>query len=543
MEMLVYSSSFLPNVSSSWKHTEEVAEGLVFSEFGNIVELFEGIKTFDKVLCVIFQQDLTGKAENLKARYSHILKGLEKSLPKTKGQVFLAFSDYIHLNVTKTVKKKHREHDLINEFKNSIYKLVEQYPSFHFIDLDAVFAEIGYLKAYDSRNWYFAHMRLSQKGFLLLDETVAKIIYSVNNSPKKILVLDCDNTLWKGVIGEDGIDGIQLGTDGIGKAFQDFQREVREVSNTGTLLAVSSKNELNDVMEVFQEHSGMILKPENIVSFRVNWSEKHKNIKEISEELNIGLNSFVFWDDNPLEREKIKKFLPEVEVVEVPNEVNNWPKLIAQLASLSKITTTEDDVNKLNQYKQRSSFIESKKEAKDDGNFLKDIKLEPELFNVVKENIPRSSQLAMKTNQFNFRTQRYAEDEISKLTKNSGYTCKLCKAKDIFGDHGDIGLVILEQIDSTAYFLDTFLLSCRILGRNLELWIMQKILNDLNDSNVKYLYIEFIPTERNKPAKEFLDMFQKFRSDFDFGEKKGSSEQYVVPTNTTFVDIKELYKR
>ena len=124
--MLVYSSSFLPNVSSVWKHTNEVAEGLVFSEYGNIVELFEGIKTFDKVLCIIFQQDLTRDAEDLKARYSHILNGLEKSLPKTKGQVFLAFSDYIDLNVTKTVKKKHREYDLINEFKNSIYELVEK---------------------------------------------------------------------------------------------------------------------------------------------------------------------------------------------------------------------------------------------------------------------------------------------------------------------------------------------------------------------------------------------------------------------------------
>ena len=135
------------------------------------------------------------------------------------------------------------------------------------------------------------------------------------------------------------------------------------------------------------------------------------------------------------------------------------------------------------------------------------------------------------------------EDIISKLTKNSGYTCKLCKAKDIFGDHGDIGLVILEQIDPSAYFLDTFLLSCRILGRNLELWMMQKILNDLNDSNVRNLYIEFIPTERNKPAKEFLDMFQKFRSDFDVGEKKGSSEKYIVPTNTKFVDVQGFYKK
>ena len=541
--MLVYSSSFLPNDSSVWKHTEEVAEELIFSEFGNIVELFEGIRTFDKVLCVIFQQDLTGEAEDLKTRYFLILEGLKKSLPKAKGQIFLAYSDYIHLNILKIVKNKYEEHDLINEFKNSIYELAEKYPCFHFIDLDATFEEIGYLKVYDSRNWYFAHMRLSQKGFLLLDEAVANIIYRANNSAKKILVLDCDNTLWKGVIGEDRLDGIQLGTDGIGKAFQDFQREVTKVSNTGILLAISSKNEFNDVMEVFQNHPGMVLKPENIVSFKINWIEKYKNIIEIAEELNIGLNSFVFWDDNPLEREKINKFLPEVEVVEVPNEVYNWPKLIAQLSSLSKITTTEDDVNKLNQYKQRSSFIESKKEAKDDGNFLKDIKLEPELSKVVKENIPRSSQLAMKTNQFNLRTQRYTEDEISKLTKNNGYTCKLCKAKDIFGDHGDIGLIILEQIDSTAYFLDTFLLSCRILGRNLELWMMQKILNDLNDSNVRDLYIEFIPTERNKPAKEFLDMFQKFRSDFDIGEKTSSSEKYVVPTTTKFVDVQEFYKK
>ena len=228
--------------------------------------------------------------------------------------------------------------------------------------------------------------------------------------------MDCDNTLWGGILGEDGFDGIQIGQDGLGKAFYNFQKSILKLSRNGTLLAISSKNNDKDVERVFKKHSSMILKHKDIVSFKVNWKEKYLNIQEISQDLNIGLESVVFWDDNPLERQKIKNNLKDVTVIEPSKDPSNWQKELESLSIFDKLTITKED-KKTNQYKIRAKFINNKNKIKDEIKYLKSIKLHPVLLKLNKSNIDRAVQMTQKTNQFNLRTKRYNLQNLLFLKK------------------------------------------------------------------------------------------------------------------------------
>jgi len=231
------------------------------------------------------------------------------------------------------------------------------------------------------------------------------------------------------------------------------------------LLCISSKNNLDDVMKVFDNHEEMQISKDDLLSIKVNWKEKHLNIREIAKDLNLSLDSIVFWDDNPLERSKVKKFLPEVHVIEPDENIINWPTQLENIEIFSKIKITKEDKNKTNQYKIRSKFVDEKKIANDEIKYLKSIKLKPKVIDLNKDNISRASQMTQKTNQFNLRTKRYSIKDILNLSKNKKIQIKLIDLKDLYGDHGIVGLMILKKIDKHSIFIDTFLISCRVFGR------------------------------------------------------------------------------
>tara|TARA_B100001964_G_C14071523_1_gene526106 strand:- start:108 stop:965 length:858 start_codon:yes stop_codon:yes gene_type:complete len=285
----------------------------------------------------------------------------------------------------------------------------------------------------------------------------------------------------------------------------------------------------------------MALNNGHIVAFKVNWKEKHKNIKEISEELSMNLDSFVFWDDDPLERQKVKNFLPEVEVIEPPLEIEKWPKLLFENISFSNIHLTTEDKNKNDQYKFREEFIQRHKVAKDKGAFLKEVKIKPKLFDVSSDHISRASQLTQKTNQFNFRTIRYTENELSKLMSNERFIIKMCSVSDIFGDHGNVGLLILEKKNKNLLFLDSFILSCRILGRELESWILQSMLIEIKKMDVDFLEIEYLQTHKNKPAKNFLDNFKQFIKADSSNNHEEKTVNFILPSDHVYIDISDVY--
>lgn len=373
------------------------------------------------------------------------------------------------------------------------------------LPLDRFLAEAGRADCFDSRNYYAAHCRLSQRGLAVLAKQIAELTKRFFSAPKKVLVLDCDNTLWGGVLGEDGVAGIRLGQDGAGAAYADFQRVVRDLGQRGALLAIISKNDESIVWQAFEEHPSMVIRRSDVIGFRINWKDKSDNLAELADELGVALDSFVFWDDNPLERESVRARLPEVTVAEIPREVWHWPGWLASSNLFTSFENTTEDFRRAEMYRSRSLFRSESAQCRSESDFLKSIQLQPTAVPVSDALVSRAAQLAMKTNQFNLRTRRYDEAEIRQITHEENTVSFLVHLKDKFGDHGNVGLVIARRTrNHKVAFLDTFLLSCRVLGRHLEAWMLDQCIQRLGMEQVSILLAEFAPTERNHVAAKFL---------------------------------------
>jgi FkbH-like protein len=501
-KILIGSSSFLLPKSKSWEKIRNF-NTIEFAAYGNIDSILENKNVYSFKILVVFFEDLIVDKKDINKRLNFLLSNINKSLISSSNETIICYADYYSKEIIRNSKVQNKFTEMNNFFKKKLYSLCDKNKNLSIIDLDIVFKIHGYNQIIDKRNWYLARCRLSEFGLDLLAEQIKKIIFSIKNPASKVLILDCDNTLWGGVVGEEGTYGIKIGTDGEGLMFQDFQRELIDLKNNGLILAISSKNNERDVMDVFKNNDQMKLQKKDISVFKINWKEKYTNIREIAKELNLALNSFVFWDDNPIEREKIKINLPEVRVIDVPNEIYNWIDLIKNDETFAKPIITSEDKKKTKQYQSAAKFNEDKKNKGND-NFLKNILLKPRIFKPNKSNITRFSQMTVKTNQFNFRTIRMTESEVKNTFNSNEEECFMCDAKDIYGDHGIIGLASVKKITKDIFFLNNYLLSCRILGRKIENWFIESIFQKLRENGVKKIIIGFIPSERNEIAEIFL---------------------------------------
>jgi FkbH-like protein len=383
------------------------------------------------------------------------------------------------------------------------------FPALLQLPLDQAFSNTGRQNCFDARNYYAARCRLSQRGLSVLAANILELANRWMNPAKKVLALDCDNTLWGGVIGEDGLEGLQLGQDGVGAAYADFQRAVQELARSGVLLALVSKNEEADVWRVFEKHSGMVLRRSDVAVARINWEEKSANLASIAEELGLGLDSFVFWDDNPLERERVRQEVSDVVVADAPKEIWSWPEWLDASPLFARFEVTEEDRQRTEMYRSRARFQSEQKHSQDEIGFLKSIELRVNAVAIAEDTISRAAQLSMKTNQFNLRTQRYDPPGLRQMmAEKPAPVAFLAHLRDRFGDHGNTGLVIARALEgvtsSKAAFLDTFLLSCRVLGRHVEAWMLHECARRLAESGTEILIAEFIPSERNAVAAGFL---------------------------------------
>ena len=376
--------------------------------------------------------------------------------------------------------------------------------SVYFINMDDVFYGRGSDQIFSDRNWYFGRCRLSVDGLAILANSIAEIVHRISNPPRKVLVLDCDNTLWGGVVGEDGLQGLVLGQDGLGQAFVDFQKECLKLSRKGVVLALASKNNEQEVWDVFENHDSMVLKREHIASSKINWHEKALNLEELAAELDLGVGSLVFWDDNPIERSKVKAILPEVLVIEAPKNVIEWPNLINNLDCFSSFEVTTEDVHKVDQYRARAGFVRDSKYVDDTTSYLKSISLKPKIIPICEANLSRAEQMCKKTNQFNIRSKRYTLAELTSQNSDPNVDLFLVQLSDNYGDHGLIALVGIHYAPVNIAFIDTFLMSCRVLGRKLESWILNEALKLAKQRSVEHVLVDFIDTGRNSIAKDFL---------------------------------------
>jgi FkbH-like protein len=382
---------------------------------------------------------------------------------------------------------------------------LDQHPGLLLLPLDRYLARLGLDQAFDDRNYYAARCRLSQAGLRVLAQSLGQLLERRKNAAKKVLVLDCDNTLWGGVVGEVGLSGLLLGQDGLGKAFQDFQRAARDLSHSGILLAIVSKNNEADVWEVFQGHGGMVLTRDDLVAHKINWRDKASNILELAADLDLGADSFVFWDDNPLERAVVRDQAPQVTVLEVPADVTRWPRLLKNLPDFGRFENTSEDAKKKAQYQARAQFKAEQGQVVDQTGFLKGIGLKPSLVPIDQGSVARAAQLCAKTNQFNLRVIRHSQADILALAARPGAVAFLGHLADRFGDHGNVALVLAcPTPDPEVAFLDSFMLSCRVLGRHFEAWMLARAVHGLQAQGARWLLAEFRPEKRNQVALDFL---------------------------------------
>tara|TARA_A100001015_G_C15016408_1_gene725751 strand:- start:760 stop:2382 length:1623 start_codon:yes stop_codon:yes gene_type:complete len=511
------------NYSVSFSDYADWASVLMESDSKNII-------VFILFLEDIFIQNIKEKEmeENLKTVLQLIVQRL-----KTADTPMLLSPLYIeNINLINETKNSSIIKKVFNWLLLELENIKKNYNNFYFLDVENEFSRIGKASCLDKRNWYIAHCHLSSIGIRTIAKSIYKVLYRHYNAARKVLVLDCDNTLWGGIIGEENRKSILLGQDGIGKIYHDFQKEIKILNKKGILILLASKNNEEEVWSFFNENTNMILKKEDITTYRINWKDKSANIAEMSKELNLGLDSFVFWDDSPIEREKVKLKLPEVFTVDVPGELYQWPELLKDLYCFSSTIITKEDLLKKEQYRSRAKFIQDKQNIINEKSYLKSINLQPKLHLLTDTNINRAAQLSQKTNQFNLRTKRYSIENLNEMNKSKTFTIYLVSLKDIYGEHGLVGLICLKRLNKTYFFLDTFLMSCRAMGRYLEAWMLTKIIEKSNLLGYKFIIGELIETRKNIPVKNFF-------KDYGFETLK-LHESKVLKINSK---NRNLYKR
>lgn len=369
------------------------------------------------------------------------------------------------------------------------------------LDLSRWLRREGALHCFDRRNQFLLSCPLSAPGIRSLATWIAERWLNDHEPKRKVLVLDCDNTLWGGVIGEDGLSGLLLGQDGIGKLYPAFQDAVLYWYHRGVVLALCSKNRPEDVWMVFEQHGGMRLSREHIAAAAIGWGRKSDGLRQIAHSLNLGVDALVLWDDSPLERTEVRSALPQVEVIEPPVEIWDWPDTLLTYRGFAQVQTKDDSLRQAS-YRALAQGAQLREQAGSETEYLQHLFLQARLHPLAPDNIARAEQLVKKTNQFNLSCLRHDARTINQLTENGwGWLVSL---QDCFVDHGLVGFVLVQSVNPTTAFIDTLTLSCRVLSRGLEYWLLQQVSARLQKMGIQHLIIGSTRCERNEPALAWL---------------------------------------
>jgi FkbH-like protein len=374
----------------------------------------------------------------------------------------------------------------------------------YFVDLEQISGEVGRRRFYDPRSYYWTKQPFSRLGVARLSEHLWAGIRSVTTGPKKVLVLDLDNTLWGGVVGETGPLGVALGDNAEGEAFRAFQKEIAGLSKRGVVLAVCSKNNPQDAREVFEKNTDMILRLADFAAFEASWDPKPAAIERIAKTLSLGLDSFVFFDDNPAEREFVLQALPDVEVANVPPDPADYVRALHDGLWFEAAAITEADRQRAEQYRQEHERRAAEQAAGSVEAYLQSLQMIADLRDLDESDMERAVQLLGKTNQFNLTTRRHTAEIVRRMLatpKSLGVTLRLA---DRFGDAGLVSLVLAVG-DGDVLRLDTWLMSCRVIARTVEEFLLNHIVKHAADMGYKRLLGEFIPTAKNQLVADFYD--------------------------------------
>jgi FkbH-like protein len=377
-----------------------------------------------------------------------------------------------------------------------------QNANFYICDISSVQNLIGKPAMFQTSVYINTEMVLSIDALPLVSARTVDLIGAMNGKFKKCLILDLDNTTWGGIIGDDGLENIQLGTLGIGKAFSELQYWVKKLKNRGIIIAVCSKNAESVAMEPFQKHPDMVLHLDDIAVFMANWDNKVDNIRKIQSVLNIGFDSMVFLDDNPFERNIVRENIPEITVPELPEDPAEYLEYLYTLNLFETVSFSTGDYERTKQYQVEAKRAVIQNSFTNEADFLKSLNMLSLVEPFNKFNIPRVAQLSQRSNQFNLRTVRYTEPDIQQLAERDDIFTYSFTLEDSFGDNGLISLVILKKENSDSLFIDSWLMSCRVLKRGMENFILNTIASFAKINGYNYLKGEYISTVKNEMVKD-----------------------------------------
>lgn len=365
-----------------------------------------------------------------------------------------------------------------------------------------VMQSFGVESAFSYKYWYLARMPLSQ-GFAehLATRLVAtQLAHQGLNA--RVLVLDLDNTLWRGVIGDDGLSGIQLGGDYPGNVYKDLQRLFKSLSQKGFLLTLCSKNTSEVALEAINQHPEMILRESDFVAMQINWQAKSGNIKALADSLNLGLSSFCFIDDNPLERAEVRQALPEVYVPELPADPADWYAYICRLPELMLVDVNETDKNRQALYQQRAQVQQAQAAHVDKAEFIKSLQIEISLQTMSTASFARIHQLFTKTNQFNTTTQRYTSAQLKTFARSADTQVWYVSSRDKYSPEYEGVAALVVSLQADQWCIENFVMSCRVMGRSIEKAVINRLASLAEQQGVHRLCGRFIASERNQPVAD-----------------------------------------
>lgn len=415
--------------------------------------------------------------------------------------IFVSTID-IRENRIKSLSERSNKYELENDWYQYAQGLVESKNNVYLFDLADSIAEIGRKQFYSNKMWYMSSMPYSRDGLNAVANEIDRVLGSAFETRKKIIALDLDNTLWGGVIGEDGVEGIELSDHKEGQRYYDFQRQLLEMKNRGIVLGIVSKNNEDDGEAAIRNHPAMLLRDDEFVSRKINWENKAVNLKAMEGELNLTEGGFIFIDDNPVERETVKGECPDMLVPDFPVDTTELLEFAEGIwfDYCRPLRVLGEDLKKTQMYQNEAKRKQELESSLNLDDYIAKLEMVADIHRMRDTELERVVQLINKTNQFNVTTKRYTQAEVEEIAANPDNAIYVVYSSDKYGDSGLISIIILIGSDVDVR-IDTFLMSCRVMGRKLE----DVILNELAAKYQKKMIGEYIPTAKNAPVKELFD--------------------------------------
>jgi FkbH-like protein len=396
----------------------------------------------------------------------------------------------------------HGHRHSIEQINQDLRAIAKEQTGVFILDYDSLTARHGRDAWHNEHRWLTVRLPFSGSSIIHLVDEWMRFLHPLTGKIAKCVVVDLDNTLWGGIIGEDGMDGIHLGPEHPGAAHEELQRSLLDLRRRGILLAICSKNNPEDAFEVLNNHPGMKLQPEHFSATRINWADKSMNLREIAAELNIGIDSLAFIDDNPYERREVRNRLPEVLILDLPKDPLLFARAVRECPQFERLSLSAEDRQRGDLYQTQLARETLQQQTGSREDFLRSLEQEVEIAPLSRSTLTRVAQLTNKTNQFNLTTRRRTEQELIELCSSPAWSCFSLRVQDRFGDNGLVGVAITHD-DGNCCEIDTFLLSCRVIGRSVETAFLSFLACHANQRGVSDLVGWFRSTKKNLPAKDF----------------------------------------